>query len=87
MFHLWDDQRRLGEDVKLLLSATHGHLEMKALPVWACSQCGAVSRSRQVADECCISDEPQSRDENWMFGAVKLVVECRQEEIEDEEYD
>jgi hypothetical protein len=85
VFHLRDNQRGLGEDQRVLLSHTHGPLEVNARPVWACI-CGAVYVHRSQAERCCEGLQgPEKRSENWMFGAVKLAVEIKPEEMEDDE--
>lgn len=50
---------------------------MDARPAWQCSECGAAYESLTRAELCCApEDEPHSRQENWMFGAVKLALEA-----------
>lgn len=54
---------------------------MDARPVWQCGICGGTSESLTAAELCCVpDDEPQSKGENWMFGALKLAVEALMED-------
>ena len=54
---------------------------MDARPVWQCGECGGTSESLTRAELCCVpTDEPQSKAENWMFGAVKIAVEALMED-------
>lgn len=54
---------------------------MDARPAWQCGECGTAHESLVRAEMCCMpEDEPQSKAENWMFGANKMVIEAIMED-------